>query len=833
MKITFLEARMPLVKTYSDEGIKNYPMAKAFKNHVYDIEPTENGLALLHEKYIEHASKHQCRLKGNLSSNINFDSRAGKTAATDLTQTLLFDIDGLELDAERGEHAEDYLHNCVEAFIRLLPKEFQHVSYIAHASNSFMIKPHPCFHLEFMLDAPTLPSALKTFLKSLNFTIPQVRDKLKLSGGKHTLSLPIDPTVAQNDKIIFIAAPRIMHSMHKNPFDNDDNRFLHVTKKAPAVAIRELLVGLNPGQFQEEELKMVKQLRKAAGLSAKNVKHTRFSRGGQSFQVIKEPDLLPMEFAYKNDSFCYFNINGGDSNGYYCPIGKPRFIFNFKNEPIFEFEKAAPELFAWYCVEFEKEIAKENKIKPYIFRDALTDQFFTATLDLENDTILRCDMARKDNAKDWIVEQGEVVPEPIPTWDYKFEPHNPTVINEKTKTLNKYKMPELLANPVPLHERFTNATVGKAVPLFKELCPLIHKVFDHATGNAVEEQEYFLNWLAYVIQCKTVTPKVWVFQGTQRTGKNFLYEKVLKPLFGGARFAPKKRINELESGFNGWLEESLLCLLDEFDMESAKNVDFVENLIKDYTGGSTQTIEKKFCNSVTLEIFINFIIFSNVPHCIKVAVNDQRYNLFPRQEISILDAYPSLNLRDMDDEVDEELKYFASFLMSYDADKTIACDKVIYNQAKKDMQNNTLTWPQELARAINIDGDLDFFADVFELTAEMGNTDCLQVMRVQEIVTNWAKEAPGFIRIPQNDLCEIYNLLNGKKLGPKAFGKMMARNGVITSQMRINGESKKGIEVEFTKCDIVKEIITDRETAANEEFPTKKVTPLSGEKTCH
>ena len=59
--------------------------------------------------------------------------------------------------------------------------------------------------------------------------------------------------------------------------------------------------------------------------------------------ILTNPDKVLI--AVSDDSaspFIRCNINGGDSNAYYFNLTSPTYMYNFKDEPIFEIEKADP-----------------------------------------------------------------------------------------------------------------------------------------------------------------------------------------------------------------------------------------------------------------------------------------------------------------------------------------------------------------------------------------------------------------------------------------------------------------------------------------------------------
>lgn len=91
-----------------------------------------------------------------------------------------------------------------------LPACFQNVSYIWQVSNSAMITKR-CLagHLFFLHAHPINAKILKQIYTALNFSSESLAAELRLSHNGQTLSFGLDPTTAQNDKLIFIAPPTL------------------------------------------------------------------------------------------------------------------------------------------------------------------------------------------------------------------------------------------------------------------------------------------------------------------------------------------------------------------------------------------------------------------------------------------------------------------------------------------------------------------------------------------------------------------------------------------------------------------------------------------------
>ncbi len=95
MKIVFLEASVPLTKTYSKTkaGVTKtpYPFAWEFTSHEEDV----NSLAQFEAVLKKHAALGHCALKGTISRPLVKESRAGSTDTSATTEWIVLDLDGL------------------------------------------------------------------------------------------------------------------------------------------------------------------------------------------------------------------------------------------------------------------------------------------------------------------------------------------------------------------------------------------------------------------------------------------------------------------------------------------------------------------------------------------------------------------------------------------------------------------------------------------------------------------------------------------------------------------------------------------------------------------
>jgi hypothetical protein len=202
LKLQFLEASVPLTKTFTlgDKGelIKTpYPMVKKFTSHEELVSSSEE----FRDKLIQHAALGHCLLKGALDRALINESRAGHTSPDSPTEWVVLDVDGLPYSPEEFLHLIGY----------------GDVDYIVQysASSGIILTGEACssakfdrYHIFIRLDEPQPPYQLKLWLKKLNLSVPAISQYLDLTASSMSMRWPLDISVCQNDKLIYIAPPQ-------------------------------------------------------------------------------------------------------------------------------------------------------------------------------------------------------------------------------------------------------------------------------------------------------------------------------------------------------------------------------------------------------------------------------------------------------------------------------------------------------------------------------------------------------------------------------------------------------------------------------------------------
>ena len=147
-------------------------------------------------------------------------------------------------------------------------------------------------HLFFILKDPISPTILKEWLKTLNYEIDFLSNQLKLSANGQSLSYPLDVSLAENSKLIYIAPPKFIDGV-QDPITGD--RLCKVNRGSPTVDISQLVKDVNPEKVHNIGLQIKNGLRKKAGLSKKNERVTTINVNNETQEVLQNPDRMSIE----------------------------------------------------------------------------------------------------------------------------------------------------------------------------------------------------------------------------------------------------------------------------------------------------------------------------------------------------------------------------------------------------------------------------------------------------------------------------------------------------------------------------------------------------------
>lgn len=792
MKVTFLEASNGLVLTkhYPTSGdVKPYPYVRDVTSHEYSFPVSQTGLEQLEQLIRHHSAAGHCLLKGPLKRPLVNESRAQKSDRLALSGLLVLDFDAITLPrriVRSNKLTSNDVQMIAEQIIADLPVELHDVSYIAQASASLGLKgDRISMHIFMLMTVPMPPKSMKLWLQNLNYTVDLFKNQLTLSVNGQSLKYPLDASVADNSKLIFIAPPTFEDPTH-NPFVSDDDRIVRVDRANASFDMAATMATLNPETSFALGQQIKDELRQKNGIKRKNAKYQTLTIDYQAQEVLLNPDKMSISIADTSAMpFIRCNINGGDSGAYYFNIERPKYMYNFKDEPIFEIEKADKEFYKSIFEMFKTHLEKVGKAcYPVVLRDYYTDVYYNGVYD-PNLSQFTEDFplvpTSKTSIGSFMMSHGYPEPDYVRDARVVFNPTSnsqsidldnvPYFVNMYRKT--KYLLqPKIPSKPL---------SFGHAA-LIKSHCPRIYTLIHHVLGNGDEEFERFINWLAFIFQTRKKAKTAWVFGGVPGTGKGLFYSKVLRPLFG-PEHVPMRALQSIEEHFNLYMRNALFLVVDEFHMASSslgtmKIADKLKNQITE----DTVTIRAMRTNQVEMPNYTNFIFLTNRNDAIKIENGDRRYNIPPRQEQKLEHVHPMI-LSELD-KLEDELADFGGFLYTFQVDERMV-HTCIDNTAKTQMRQVSMTIMEEFAEALN-KGDLTFFTDILDInTANTMNMN--EVATAQRLVKSWIALAKDkFCIIPMEHLRTVFHVQTEQnpRLSQREFAKQISRFGIAPVRKR-------------------------------------------------
>ena len=781
MEVVFLSAKKRLSKEITVDGTKPYPLIKNFTSSHFDITPDKKGLNKLYKLLTEQAEAGACLHKGGLKQPLQDEPRAFMSDRTAPTELLVLDIDGL-----RTVPGED-LQAMADKIVLQLPEVFHNVSYIAQASASLGVKKgQVSMHLFFLMDMPVHPKTLKDYLRMLNYQSEFLAEQITLSANGQSLSYILDPSVADNSKLIYIAPPKF--DGVEDPYPK--GRFIKVDRGSPILEISSSLIGVNPEKVHSLGLHIKDNLRKKNNLPKKTGKVSTVNVSGEMQEVLQNPDKMTIEISRVAEPFVNCNVNGGDSGAYYFLLTNPHYMFNFKGEPVWEIEKADPDFYKSIFEIFADKIDADTKKKPLVLRDFYTDTYYNGVFDETKQQFsdeYPLTPTNKSSINDFLKSHGRPSMDFVPDARVIFDPSTDkgVQLDEVPYYVNLFRRTSYM---LQAEKNVKELSYGEAIQIQK-VAPNFHKLVMHILGNGKPEFEHFINWLAYIYQNKRKAMTAWIFTGIPGTGKGLFVHKVLKPLFGELQ-TPMRSLENIEEQFNLYMRTALFLIVDEFRMADSGHVGKMADKLKHQITEPTLTIRAMRTNQIELPSFTNFIFLTNRADAVKIEDSDRRYNVAPRQEQKIEQVHPELleNLSALE----KELYIISGVLEKFKVDARMA-HTALENDAKKEMKEVSMSILEEFANAIRT-RNLEYFTEILDIP--LTNTfDAGGISTAQRYVKEWIATMGHETIIPLSHFKVVYDVMTDSRntLSQREFSKRMTRLNIKTARKRISKDRSAGI----------------------------------------
>lgn len=810
MKITFLEAKMALAKqfgVYDEESgqkvDKAYPKAAKFITHTHEVDTIDE----YHRVLSDAAKKWYGLLKGKALRELeSFTDRKGLTERSDKTKLLILDVDGLEWPAiGNGKLSRQDVIIAAEKLVQMLPTEFSKSSYVAVASSNFGRKAGLRLHLHFILENEIQPDVLRGVITMLNFDIEYVNKNLSLTPSGRQIKYSIDPCIADNGRIVYIAPP-IFGDVDDNPFATDADRIVPVYRASNTLDITDLIKAYSVELVEKTKEKRLRQLYAAAGIEFTKAKTVVVSHRGQSVRVLQNPEQVAMEIAEITEQYVRYNVNGGDSNAYWVWMDNPEIVYSFKPDELpFRFKVADNEAYTQHLERFGKQIekaaAKENddgyKVVPMMVFDRSANAIITVEYDPFEDVVRSHYINSKEHAENWMVDKGALVPDPIPTYSVAFNPTSNVGHDAAKRSLNTY-LPSKVSREAP---QFLGDALGfgEAFDWMVMHTPTCAKIIGNMVGDDPMCFEQFINWFAFMVQRREKPETAWVVHGVEGTGKGLFIKRIAKPILGSDYVIEKKLSDISDDKYNGYMEECLLLFVDEFNMNASTSAKATANILKQQITEPTLNIRKMQQNPVQRTTFFGMMFASNDIDAMRLSPTDRRYNVCPRQETPLKVAIPDINSRraEYDSIIASELPMLASMLGAYEVIEH-RVRTPLDNEAKALAAEAGMTTDETFFTAMRR-GDFEFFEPLTGLKLKpSAGADYAAVSEIRSIALRWAADLviQQQSRIAKSELKAVYEFMTGYKVNDISFGRKCKQNGL--REMRFGSDGRRVIGFTLT-----------------------------------
>jgi len=245
----------------------------------------------------------------------------------------------------------------------------------------------------------------------------------------------------------------------------------------------------------------------------------------------------------------------------------------------------------------------------------------------------------------------------------------------------------------------------------KKIPKLIDKLLNNLFISDTELKEYFIHWLAYILQFKKRTNVAWGFYGASGTGKGLLVDIIYR-LLGANNCSLNVGDVSLQSNFNSYAHNKLFIHLNEIasDYHSRHGV---AGKIKALISDDIIQINMKGMQEISQKNYCNIILNSNNPNPIEIDTTDRRWNLINCN--SILADFDWFVVGVTGDEMISKYKKFGEYLMNLKVDKFKATHIQPKSQTKENLILQTSN-PLKIIADMMLKGNYKAIEEYLDLT---------------------------------------------------------------------------------------------------------------------
>lgn len=523
------DSKKAFAKIYNPVSNKNQPAKLAFKitSNLVKLKNTSH----LHQLIISCADQKQALVTGQYDPQLANEPRRGKIPKNQPVTVLVLDLDKVpvpDLLSFFTSLPEDHPLNQTQCIWQPSASAYLQTSNPSNPSN-----PSLSGHLLYLLDRPTSPQAIKSFLLDLNLTTPAFADNITLGESGQYLHYPVDLAPASPSQLIYVAPP-INHPLSNTPNSDKPSHLQikliqgsesHTQPLFPSQAIADTP---NPEILDQNKNEILVKLRKAKGYKKHNLPKINKSTG-----IMTNPEPGRIHEVSEDDYHIRCNLNSGDSDSYWIFKNNPTLIHTFKDEPARNIVDIDPEYYETLVNRLKKvedkrrqediittpddltvlgDLYKRDKLGrivfPFVEQDIGRDYLCiidqsdpsnpTGLLPLNQASIKLLPQESLERTNNLMKSYGRGVMDrlDLPRWGIRFEPHSYQRVDyqdEENRMFNQFNPSQLLKQyPVSCYHGPEHAPIPELANLAfrnfaEELynhCPLIFTIVHNAVGGA-------------------------------------------------------------------------------------------------------------------------------------------------------------------------------------------------------------------------------------------------------------------------------------------------------------------------------------------------------------
>ena len=327
----------------------------------------------------------------------------------------------------------------------------------------------------------------------------------------------------------------------------------------------------------------------------------------------------------------------------------------------------------------------------------------------------------------------------IPAYLKGYDPHKPPLYKStESSTVLTKNMCEIPSHLKEAREEAAKKEKLKsykdAVIRIKEDLPYTYQLLSNLFVER-EHLEYFVNWLAYIVQTMRKTRNAVVLLGDQGTGKGVMWENIISWIFGKDNCVVASN-SDIASQFNVIFDNRLFVCFNEIKGDFRQGNTLYETL-KAYITDPEFMVNVKNVSQYRVQNHFNCIFFSNHEVPLQIESGDRRYSVFKagKKLVRIVEnGDTDLFVK----RIKEERGKFLQMLFSFAADADYAT-KLIETDQKRKIKRLSNT-KQDIFKAVVSEKDQEYFREALG--------DIIDGKEDEKAIREWVADADGR-RVPE------------------------------------------------------------------------------------